>query len=213
MKARAIALVIGLIAAGFGPLAAQTPRSYLTLLGGIHHHYSSGSAADYVLGSNDFPVVPAHNGVLLGFSYLWTFGKMFGLEIDARFVGSSNVVLSDPSDGDTVAMKSGPHAPLTTNILLLPFAGKIRPYLLTGVGVDIYLTGAASYTSRFGYQIDMPAPAFKERFDPEVHAGGGVFVNVGKRWGVRLDSRYVWIFDQPDTIRGLSMAAGFFLSF
>jgi outer membrane protein W len=137
---------------------------------------------------------------------------MFGLEIDARFVGSSSVVLSDPSDGDTIAMKAGSHAPLTTNFLFLPFPGKIRPYLLAGGGADIYLAGAASYTSRFGYQIDVPAPKFKERFDPEVHVGGGIFVNVGKRWGVRLDSRYVWIFDQP-AIRGVSLAAGFFLSF
>ncbi len=213
MKARAIALGIGVILAGFGPLAAQSPRNYLTLVGGVHHHLQSGKTEDYFLDSNDFPVVPAHNGILFGFSYLWTFGKMFGLEIDARFVGSSSVVLSDPSDGDSIAMKAGSHAPLMTSFLFLPFPGKIRPYLLAGGGVDIYLAGAASYTSRFGYQIDVPAPKFKERFDPEVHVGGGIFVNVGKRWGVRLDSRYVWIFDQPDTIRGVSLAAGFFLSF
>ncbi|MHB8055277.1 MAG: hypothetical protein ACYDH3_08525 [Candidatus Aminicenantales bacterium] len=213
MKARAFIFVSGLIAAGFGPLAAQSPRNYLTLLGGIHHHLQSGSVDDYVLGENDFPVVPAHNGVLIGFSYMRTLGKMFGAEIDARFIGSAGVVLADPSDGDTIDVKSGPHAPLTLSALFLPLAGKIRPYLLAGGGVDVFLAGAASYTSRYGYQIDMPAPAFKERFDAEVHAGGGVFVAIGKRWGIRLDSRYVWIFDKPDTLGGFSLAAGFFLSF
>jgi hypothetical protein len=213
MKIRAPALGIGLVLVIHGSLAAQSPRNYFFLAGGVHHHFSSGSTDDYVLGENDFPVIPAHTGFLLGFSYLRMFGKMFGAEIEARFVGSSRVVLTDPSDGDSVEISAGPHASFTVNALFAPFPWAVRPYLVAGGGLDVILAGEAAYTSRYGYEIEVPAPAFKERFDPEVHVGAGVLVVVGKRWGFRLESRYGWIFDKPWTISGVSGSAGVFLSF
>ncbi|MCX6565540.1 MAG: hypothetical protein NTW38_03820 [Candidatus Aminicenantes bacterium] len=213
MKARAIALGIGLILAVQGAGQAQAAKNFLFLSGGAHYHFQSGETGEYVLGENDFPVIPAHTGFLLGFSYLRTFGKMFGAEIDARFVSSSHVVLTDPSDGDTVEISAGPHASFTVSALFAPFPWAVRPYLLAGGGLDVFLAGDASYTSRYGYVIDVPAPAFKERFDPEAHVGVGVLIVLGKRWGFRLESRYGWIFDRPRTLSGISGSAGVFLSF
>lgn len=212
MKTRAMIIGCVVLLAMSIPLAAQTPRSYLTVFGGIHRHLAAGTVEEYVFGENDFPVIPAHNGYLFGFSYLGALGKMIGLEIDARYIGSTNVVLEDPSDGDTIEVKAGPHAPLTANFLFLPLAGRIRPYLAAGGGVDIFLGKGGTYTSRYGYEIVIPEPTSKERFDAEAHLGAGAFIAIGKKWGVRLDSRYVWIFDDGDTIGGISLAAGLFIS-
>ena len=214
MKSWAIALGIGAaLLAVPGRAEAQTRNNFLTLYGGAHYHFQSGEMEDYVLGENDFPVLPAHTGCLFGFSYLRMFGKMFGAEIDVRFIGSSAVVLTDPSDRDTVEISAGPHASVALNALFVPFSRAVRPYLLAGGGLDAVLAGDASYTSRYGYVIDVPAPAFKERFDPEAHVGAGVLVIFRKKWGFRLESRYGWIFDEPRTLSGVSGSAGVFISF
>lgn len=212
MKTRVMIILFGVFLAACVPLAAQTPQSYLTVFGGIHHHQVAGTVEEYVFGENDFPVIPAHNGYLLGFSYLGAIGKRIGLEIDARYIGPANVDLEDPSDGDTIGVKAGPHAPLTANFLFLPLPGKIRPYLVAGGGVDIFLGKGGTYTSRYGYEIEIPKPTSKERFDAEAHLGAGAFIAIGEKWGVRLDSRYLWIFDDGDMIGGISLAAGLYLS-
>jgi len=201
-------LLLGVYAAGAGERVG-----FLTLHGGAHHQFSSGRAEEYVLGENDFPVIPAHTGIVLGFSYLETIGRMFGAEIDIRFIGASSVVLTDPSDRDTVKAQAGPHGSIALNGLFAPFHGSVRPYLLTGGGLDASLAGNASYVTRYGYVIDVPAPAFKERFDVEVHAGAGVLVVFKKKWGFRLEIRYGWIFDEPRTLDSASGSAGAFLSF
>lgn len=214
MKIRAIFLGIGAVLFSvLGPVEAQTRKNFLTLYGGAHYHFLSGSTDEYVLGGNDFPVIPAHTGFVLGFSYLRTFGKMFGAEIDARFTASTLVELEDPSDGDTVEISAGPHASVTVNALFAPFPWAVRPYLLAGGGLDVFLAGDAVYASRYGYEVEVPAPAFKERFDPEAHVGAGVLVVLGKKWGFRLESRAGWIFDKPRTLSGVSGSAGIFLSF
>ena len=214
MKTRTIVLGIGAILLSvLGPAEAQTRKNILTLFGGAHYHFLSGSTDEYVLGGNDFPVIPAHTGCVIGFSYLRTLGKMFGAEIDARFTASSLIELEDPSDGDTVEISAGPHASVTVNALFAPFSRAVRPYLLAGGGLDVFLAGDAAYTSRYGYEIEVPAPAFKERFDPETHVGAGILVVLGKKWGFRLESRYGWIFDKPRTLSGVSGSAGVFISF
>lgn len=198
--------------AGSVSLTAQSPRSYLTVFGGIHHHRAAGTVEDYVFGENDFPAIAAHNGYLFGFSYLGAVGKMIGLEIDARYIGPADVVLEDPSDGDTIEVKAGPHAPLTANFLFLPLPGRLRPYFVAGGGVDVFLGKGGKYTTRYGYEIEIPEPTSKERFDAEAHVGAGVLIAIGRKWGIRLDSRYVWIFDEGGTTGGVSLAAGLYFS-
>lgn len=216
MKSRAVAwrFAAALLAAA-GTAEALDRTNSLTLYGGVHRHFSSGKAEEYVLGRNDFPVVPAHNGILAGFSLIRMFGRTLGAEIDARFVGTSPVVLTDPSDGDIVELTAGPHVTVTLGVFLAPFSGTVRPYLSAGGGLDASLAGDASSITRYGFVIEVPAPAFKDRFDPEAHAGAGLLVLPGKgrTWGFRLDSRYAWIFDGSRTISGLSGSAGFFLAF
>jgi hypothetical protein len=185
---------------------ARNRRRVVSAIGGLHRLFPYGSVEEYAAGENDFPVTPAHTPVLAGLSYA-VLGRL-GFEIEARFVGSSRVVLSDPSDGDSIVVATAPRAGLSLNFLVQPFFGRIRPFLLAGGGVDIVLSEEAVYTSKYGYAITVPAPRGKERFDPEIHAGGGFLINIAKRWGLRLETRYVWILDVPKSVRGLQAAAG-----
>jgi hypothetical protein len=185
---------------------ARNCRRVVSAIGGIQHLFPYGSVADYVSGENDFPVTPAHTPASAGMSFA-VLGR-WGVEVEARFVGASKVVLDDPSDGDSIVVATAPRAGLAVNFLVQPFFGRIRPFLLAGGGVDIVLSEDAAYTSRYGYAITVPAPRGKERFDPEIHAGGGCLIDIANRWGFRLEARYVWILDDPKSVRGLQAAAG-----
>lgn len=213
MRARVIAALAGAILLAVPGAAQEKSRAnILSIFGGVFDHFASGETGEYLLGENDFPVVPAHLGPLFGLSYL-RLGKRVGWEIDARFIGSTPVELEDPSDGDILEVSAGPHASLALNVLYAPFPGGVRPYLLAGGGLDVYLSGDAAYTSRYGFVIDIPAPVFKDRLDPEAHVGLGLLIVVGKSWGCRLEGRFGWIFEGERTLAGLSGAGGFYLAF
>lgn len=213
MRARASAALIGAVLLAVSGSAAEKSRAnFLSLFGGIHYQLVSGETGDYVLGGNDFPVVPAHLGPLFGFSYFRMKNKV-GWEIDARYIGSVPVEMVDPSDGDILVVSAGPRAALALQVLYAPISGRFRPYLLAGGGVDIYLAGEAAYTSRYGFVIEIPAPEFKDRLDPEVHAGLGLLIAVGKAWGLRFEGRYGWVFEGERTLRGISGSGGFTLTF
>jgi hypothetical protein len=196
-----------------GGAAAEEGRSWsLTLFGGGQRYAVYGTTAEYVRGANDFPVTPAHMPVLAGLSIGRTSGR-FLFELDGRWTFPSRIRLTDPSDGDTVAVKSAAHASVVLNIVFSPFGGSLRPYAAAGGGLDVVLGGDATYTSASGFVIDVPAPRTADRFDPEVHAGGGFLILPGPVWGFRLDLRAVWVFDKPRTVRSAQASAGLILRF
>lgn len=213
MKIRALAFGTAvLLLAARGGAEDRIRKNFLTLSGGVQYQLSSGQTDEYVLGENDFPVVPAHLGAHFGLSYLRMAGSI-GWELDVRYMGATAVDLEDPSDGDIVTVNAGPRASLTLQVLFAPFSGALRPYVLAGGGADLSLAGDATYTSRFGYVIEVPAPAFKDRIDPEAHVGIGLLIGFGKSWGARLESRFGWIFEGDRTLSGISGAGGFTLFF
>jgi hypothetical protein len=122
-------------------------------------------------------------------------------------------LLRDPSDGDTVEVRTSPHVSVLLSLVFAPLKGAVQPYLQAGGGVDLVLAKDADYLSAYGYPISVPAPDFKDRLDPEVHVGAGLGIGFGRGWGIRLDGRYSWILDKPDAVRGLQGTAGAFLAF
>jgi len=189
----------------------QIRSKMVTVFGGVHHLFSYGDVSEYLPGENDFPVTPGHTPALAGLSFS-ILGRI-GFEIEACWVGTSLVTMADPTDGDTIEVQAGPRSALSVGFIFLPFRGQVRPYLSVGGGLDMILSKDAVYTSKFGYSISVPAPRGKDRFDPEVFAGGGLFFDVGRNFGVRFDTRYVWILDDPKSVRGIRASAGLFLVF
>lgn len=190
------------LSAGAGAAGAGERQALFTLSAGLHHVFDFGTVEDYARGFNDFPVTPAHRSLQAGLA----FGRVSGrwlFEVEARWIGSSTVVLEDPSDGDTITVPTSPRAVASLAVFFLPLRGRIRPYLGGSAGVDVVLAGETEATSRGGFDIRIPAPAFKDRFDPILQAGGGLLVALGGRIGLRLDGRYVWVWERPEAVRGV----------
>lgn len=195
---------------GFTFPAGQSSRIFF--FGGLDHHFILGSAQDYALGENDFPVTPVHSPALGGLSFSHTFNP-FALEIDWRYTTASQMTLEDPSDNDTVEIHSAPHLTISLSFLYHFFPGRISPYILAGGGADIAFPRAATYTTQYGYEIIMAVPPIKDRWDWEAHAGCG-FVLFLKQWlALRVDIRHSWIFDSPHTVKSLQAIGGVEFSF
>lgn len=204
-----------LAAAGFShPAAGQVPRVSLSIFGGINSVGEYGTIDDYVIGENDFPVTPSHTPACIGAALgIPLFGRL-GLDLDARYFLGSRISLEDPSDGDTLELDSSKHISLTANLVFKLGTGRLQPYLLAGAGIDS-LTGLEEQNliSDYGYEIIMFPP--EDKTDWLFNAGGGVFVWMNSRLGLRLDLRYV-ILPETETrpaITSLNAVAGLTLRF
>lgn len=178
----------------------------LSLFGGMNHVFEYGSEDDYVLGENNFPVTPAHTPFLLGAALNRNFGKHFGLELETMFILGSIFTLEDPSDGDTVEVLSGWRASLCLNAVFKLEWGAVRPYILGGGGWDKLFADEKTVTSAYGYDIVFEVP--EKTIAPLFQAGGGVEYQVSDSVGLRLDLRYILVFDDPDIIRNLNVVLG-----
>jgi hypothetical protein len=205
-----LGLVICLMAAGAA--AEDQPSWNLAVFGGVNRHSVYGSTADYIVDANDFPVTPAHAPAMLGLAVGRGAGPIL-FELDACWTFPVSVRLTDPSDGDTVSLKTSHHVSLALNVVFSPVAGVIRPFASAGGGVDVVLAGDATYTTAYGYVIEVPAPKTADRFDPEAHAGAGLMVLIGPSLGFRGEARSVWVFDKPRTVRSLQITGGLFVRF
>lgn len=204
MKRMVISVLIFIFAvkAGFG----QGKEFQWSIFGGVNHVFKFGSDDDYVLGENDFPVSPAHTPTSLGMAFAYLLTNNIGIELDGRYTMSSEAVLEDPSDLDTVRTDTSKHYSVSLNFIFLFLSGKYRPYLVAGGGVDKILVKDETYTSEYGYEIDFLAP--EKTSDPLAQLGAGVFYYLAHNLGVRADFRYVLIFDEPNNISSLNIVFG-----
>jgi hypothetical protein len=205
--------IAGLVFFFWASSAAAADKSFsLGVFGGMQRFPAYGNAAEYIRGENDFPVTPAHAAGLAGFSFGRAAGP-FLFELEARWTFPRAVVLTDPSDGDSVSVSAAAHVSAVLNALYSPFPGAWRPYVEAGGGVDAVLARSETVTTAYGYVIDRPALRTADRFDPEAHLGGGIIVSLGAALALRLDVRVAWIFDDPHPVRSLQAAGGLALRF
>jgi hypothetical protein len=192
-------------------LSSPAAEWQASVYGGASHVFSYGSEEDYVMGGNDFPVTPAHTPVHFGAILSLFLNRNIGLELNGTYILPSSVTLRDPSDQDTVVIDTSPHFSLALNFVYRFLKGRFRPYVFLGGGLDFLIPNEATYTSQYGYEITMVAPTPCERRDLQAQGGGGVNVFISKRIGIRLDVRYIMIFDAPDRIDSFSSSLGVFL--
>ena len=189
-------------------VGAQSFKTQMTFYGGVNHHFEYGSIDDYEPGYNNFPVMPSHTPRNIGFIFAHFFTPSLGMEIDTRLTSGSPVTLVDPSDLDTVDIDTSNHLSLTLNVVYQFLTGSFRPYILVGGGFDRMSGKDEIYVSEYGYEIVMNKLLEDEGFDPMINAGGGVIYFFKKNIGIRMDLRYVWIFDSPFSLNTLSLGAG-----
>jgi hypothetical protein len=184
----------------------QTKRFQLALFGGIQPTFAYGSAADYVLGSNDFPVTPAHTPAALGAALSFSLSSRLALELRGEYILASTMTLTDPSDRDTVSLKSSKHMAAALNLVWEISGGGIRPFLVLGGGVDKLSGDSVTAMSKYGYDVTFAAPG--KTLSLMANAGGGLRFRLSPALGFQLDIRYRLLFSSPDKIRGLVGGAG-----
>lgn len=208
-----VAAALAFIAAVALPLAAQEQerRFQIAVAGGAHHHFTYGADGDYVQGDHDFPVTPAHTASALVVSLSYAFKPWLAVEYDGRFVGSAELLLRDPSDGDVLRCRSYRHFGFALALLLRRPSGRLRPYLALGGGLDRIAAGELTAMTEQGMVISWPPPGEDELIAPLLQCGGGLEIFVGRSFGLRFDGRYIHILDDPADVRAVSASAGLFL--
>jgi hypothetical protein len=204
-----LALLLILSLPGLASAQQDPARVYIHLFGGLNQVFEYGCYCDYELGGNDFPLTPSHTTSTFGAGFGYLLGKGFGLELDARYYGSTEVTLLDPSDDDTVKINSAKHYALTLNVLYQILQGSVRPYLVGGAGIDSLVdAGTEFYETELGYEFEIAAPDKTTYF--LWNLGGGFEFVLGRVVGLRLDARYLSIPKSGDmpTIQGLNATAG-----
>lgn len=183
----------------------------LSISGGLNNIYKYGSEDDYVMGENDFPVTPSHTAASFGASLAYFFTNNIGIELDGKYTLASEVTLQDPSDQDTLETHTSKHCSITLNILYQFSKGNFRPYIILGGGIDKVLAKDETYTSEYGYEIEVLAT--EKTLDPLAQVGGGIHLFLNPSLGARFDVRYVLIFDDPNNVKSLYASVGAFLRF
>lgn len=197
-----------------GFAAAETAgekRLQLSILAGIHKVSGYGSEADYSAGENDFPVMPSHQPSCLGMSFAYSLTKKTVFELAGRYYFSSKVTLEDPSDQDTLEIYSAKHFSVTANFIYRLSVKAFSPFLAVGVGIDNMLVKDKTYTSEYGYEIELLAP--EKKTDLMFNLGGGIQYSFSSGFGMVMDVRYVILFDKPSNVKSLNLMAGFFMKF
>jgi len=209
MKKMRFFAVLMILAAGLS--FGQTKRFQLSLFGGVNPVFAYGSDGDYAAGSNDFPVTPAHTATDFGAAFTYFLGQRLGIELRGEYALSSSLSLTDPSDQDTVSIKSSKHYALSLNLLWELSAAKIRPYVVLGGGADKISADPVTATSEYGYEVTFTPPDKTLSFF--ANGGAGLRYAISPALGVQVDLRYRLLFSSPNTIQGLIAGAGVFWRF
>jgi len=189
----------------------QARRFQVSLYGGMTRVMAYGSAKDYVMGSNDFPLTPVHRPAFFGAAFTYSATKRLAIELRGEYTLGANMTLVDPSDQDSVAIQSAKHTSLSMNLLWALTSGRFEPYLIAGGGIDKISTGASTYLSKYGYEVTFSAP--DRPLDFFLNAGAGMHWNLGSFLGLFLEARYRFFFASPHAIQSLAGDGGIRLSF
>lgn len=207
-KRKAAALLIFFLAAGVTYPAGET-RVYVFGQGLFFN--SAGSEGDYIPGENDFPLTSRHQSYGPGFRITAGEGRFY-LGLEGQYHLSGPVTLTDPSDGDKVAIDTYPHlAGFLLAGLDMIQKDSIRVYVNAGAGLYHALNvETRKYTSDFGYETLIEPPDSKSPFAG--FGGAGADFRINSQIGLFLEGRYQYIdSDQPQTLISLSAGVSFIL--
>ena len=173
----------------------------LTLFCSYHSFLSSGSAADYVVGENEFPITDSHGCFGVGLSFNIRINASLSYGIEAGYNLKSTTVIRDPSDNDSVEIDTYQHILVFGTISYrflerLIQGNKISCFVRAGAGI-YYLPGTMStetYTTTNNYIIEIEPTDKRTGFAG--FAGAGVEITIHKNLGIVLSGRYLYIASQ-----------------
>jgi outer membrane protein W len=209
MKKMVVIILAVVYFAGFA--SGEEKKWQLSFLAGIQRVSAFGSESDYVAGENDFPVTPSHSSLGGGVSLGYLFNKRLSLEFGTRYYTRSTATLLDPSDQDTVEIKTAEHLSLSANFMLWAGQGKVRSYLTVGAGIDNIFAEDKTYTTNYGYEIEFLAPDRKVDFS--FNLGVGFQSYLAANFGIAVTARYVVIYSSPSHVKSMDLMAGVFFNF
>ena len=163
------------------------------------------------MGENDFPVTPSHAPPYFGLSFSCFLKKNVKAELDWRYVLSSKVILSDPSDDDTVEIDTSRQYFTSLNVVYRCFQNKFRPYVLVGGGINKLIVETGAYISEYGYEIEMGIPDRATSLFAQF--GGGLDYLLSSSFGVLADVRFFYLFTEPDNVLSLFAGVGAYCRF
>jgi len=194
-----------------GAVFAQDKKFQFSLFGGVSSIFEYGSIEDYSLGENDFPVTPSHTPPYFGLSFSYVITKNVKAELDWRYVFSSKIILSDPSDDDTVEIDTAKQYFVSLNVVYQCLQGKFRPFVLVGGGINKLLAEAGTFVSEYGYEIELGIPDKTTALFAQF--GGGIDFLLSSSFGLLADVRFVYLFTEPDNILSLFAGVGAYFLF
>lgn len=189
----------------------QEKRFHLSFFGGVNHVFAYGSEDDYMMGENDFPITPAHTPLDLGAALAYLLTENLAVELRGDFTFNSMVTFLDPSDQDTVEINTSKHFSISLNLLYQLFKGKIRPYIVLGGGIDKIFAEEESYISSYGYEIEFGL--LDRTIDLFANTGFGLYFWVAPLFDVKIETRYIFMFAESESIKSLNVVVGFMFRF
>ena len=178
----------------------------VAISGGLNFVGKYGSIDDYMAGENDFPVTPSHKNFLVSASLTFTFYKSLGILLRPEYHFKTNVLLEDPSDGDSVNIDTSPHYSLSLNIGYFNRNGRFQPFFYIGGGFDKIFPKDEIYTSNYGYEIVFLSP--ERTVDPMFNLGGGFDFRIVSLFYLRFNMNYMIIFAQSGNIGNFGTSTG-----
>ena len=204
-------IFVAVLGMAVGTSGAQDKKFQASFFAGVNPIFEYGSEEDYSQGENDFPVTPFHAPPFFGLSFSYNFMGNFKAELDWRYVFSSEILLSDPSDDDSLEIDTSKQYFASLNIVYQCQDNKFRPFVLAGGGINTLLAEARTYVSEYGYEIELGVPDRILAFFAQV--GGGVDVLLSSFFGVIVDVRFICLLTEPDNIFSFFAGAGAYFRF
>lgn len=144
---------------GFG--ADLKSAGGITLAADYSFFLKSGSADDYEVGVNEFPIEDPHSVSGISVGYLFNpLGKR-SIGFEAAYNLKSKKVINDPSDNDTAEVDTLPSLEIHFIVTERLIRGK-KYSLFTEFGLGIFYfldaSGIKTYTTTIGYKLELDPP-------------------------------------------------------
>lgn len=185
-----------LLAASSLSAAATFKKAQFTLRGGFNIFQATGNDSDYIAGENDFPVTPAYQTAGMGIGLAFFKSKTLAIGMNVLYGLSTQVDLSDPSDGETIQADTPKN--LVAVLALSKYfdiTKQMQAYASLGAGGEFRMADDKEFVSNLGSRIMISAP--EKPFSPLAALGAGVQYMFASSLGIAFEVQGLYVFRDP----------------
>lgn len=185
-----------LLAAGNLSAATKFKKTQFTLRGGFNMFQAAGSDSDYIAGENDFPVTPAYQAAGMGIGLAFFKSKTFAIGVNVLYGLSTQVDLSDPSDGETIQVDTPKSLVAVLGLSkYFDLSKQLQAFASLGAGGEFRMADDKEFVSNLGSRIVVSAP--EKPFSPLAALGAGVQYMISSSLGVAVEVQGLYVFRDP----------------